>query len=83
MYLSEKATKYFKEVNIAKSRIKLQPYISEDSKCYIFLKSSEQLWLKLKGFNIFQGGWPSQFWKEAASLLGSGRRPSLYTFQTD
>ena len=69
MWLSEKATKYFREVNIAKSRKKLQPYISENSKCYIFLKSSEQLWLKLKGFNIFQGGWPSQFWKEASSLF--------------
>ena len=33
------------------------------------MKSSEQLWLKLKGFNIFQGGWPSQFWKEASSLF--------------
>ena len=69
MWLSEKATKYFREVNIAKSRKKLQPYISENSKCYIFLKSSEQLWLKLKGFKVFQGGWPCQFWKEASFLF--------------
>ena len=69
MWLSEKVIKYFKEVNIAKSRKKLQPYISEDSKCYIFLKSSEQLWLKLKGFKVFQGGWTCQFWKEAAFLF--------------
>ena len=41
--------------------------MSEDSKCYIFLKSSEQLWLKLKGFKVFQGGQPCQFWKEASS----------------
>ena len=33
MWLSEKFTKYFKEVNIAKSRKKLKSYISEDSKC--------------------------------------------------
>ena len=69
MWLSEKATKYFREVNIAKSRKKLQPCISENIKCYIFLKSSEQLWLKLKGFKVFQGGWPCQFWKEASSLF--------------
>ena len=69
MWLSEKATKYFREVNIAKCRKKLRPYISEHSKCYIFLKSSEQLWLKLKGFKVFQGGRPCQFWKEASSLF--------------
>ena len=45
MWLSEKVTKYFKEVNIAKSGKKLQPYISEDSKCYI---------LKPQVFYIFE-----------------------------
>ena len=54
MLLSEKATKYFKEVNLAKSRKKLQPYISEDCKCFIFLKSFQQLWLSEKITKYFK-----------------------------
>ena len=48
MWISEKATKYFKEVNLAKSRKKLQLYISEDLECFVFLKSFQQLWLSEK-----------------------------------
>ena len=41
----EKFLKSFKEVGLAKSEKKLHPYFSEDPKCYIFLKSSQQMWL--------------------------------------
>ena len=45
LWLSEKDTKYFKEVNLAKSRKELHPYISEDPKFCIFLKPPQQFWL--------------------------------------
>ena len=37
---SERVSKSFKEVGLAKSEKKLHPYFSEDPKCYIFSKSS-------------------------------------------
>ena len=39
----EKVLKSFKEVGLAKSEKKLHPYFSEDPKCYIFSKSSQQM----------------------------------------
>ena len=54
MWISEKATKYFKEVNLAKSRKKLQLYVSEDLECFIFLKSFQQLWLSEKITKYFK-----------------------------
>ena len=54
MWLSEKATKYFEEVNLAKSRKKFKPYFSEDHKFFIFLKSFQQLWLSEKITKYFK-----------------------------
>ena len=83
MWLSEMVTKYFKEVNIDKSRKKLQPSISEDSKCYIFLKSSEQLWLKLKGFKVFQGGCTGEQSTNGLKNMHHSLFPYLYLSKTD
>ena len=51
-----------------------------DAKCYIFLKSSQQLWFKWEGSEVFQGGWPCQVWKEA-SFLFLLRYQVLYIFE--
>ena len=50
------------------------------AKCYIFLKSSQQLWFKWEGSEVFQGGWPCQVWKEA-SFLFLLRSQVLYIFE--
>ena len=70
MYFWNLLSKFdFKDVNLAKSWKKLQPYISEEPKCYIFSKSSQQLWLKWECSKVFQGRCPCQVWKEASSLF--------------
>ena len=51
---SEKVLKSFKEVGLAKSEKKLHPYFSEDPKCYIFSKSSQQMWLSEKVTKYFK-----------------------------
>ena len=51
-----------------------------DAKCYIFSKSSQQLWFKWEGSKVFQGGWPCQVWKEA-SFLFLLRPQVLYIFE--
>ena len=63
--------------DLAKSWKKPNPYIS---KCYVFSKYSQHLWLKWEGSKVLQGGWPCQVWKEVSSLFLSWPQV-LYIFE--
>ena len=77
---SEKVLKSFKEVGLAKSEKKLHPYFSEDPKCYIFSKSSQQMWLSEKATKCFKKVNLAKSWKKLQPSISEDSK--CYIFLT-